>query len=127
MIFQARKFGFMEGWMASVNTVDLPKDFPFKSDDQVLLPENPTVETQVERQVSNDKEEGSESLESRELSKQINSHVVVLDDDNPRANTTVLSPDAMQPIVTLDPSSTNPPASQKAFALTPPTTNTPGV
>ena len=112
--------------MASVNTVDLPKDSPFKSDDQVLLPENPTVETQAERQVSSDKE-GSESLESRELSKQINSHVVVLDDDNPRANTTVLSLDAMQPIVTLDPPSTNPPASQKAFASTPPTTNTPGV
>ena len=127
MIFQARKFGFMEGWMASVNTVDLPKDSPFKSDDQVLLPENPTVETQVERQVSNDKEEGSESLESRELSKQINSHVVVLDDDNPRANTTVLSLDATLPVVTLDPLSTNPLASQKAFASTPPTTNTPGV
>ena len=113
--------------MASVNTVDLPKDFPFKSDDQVLLPENPTVETQVERQVSNDKEEGSESLESRELSKQINSHVVVLDDDNPRANTTVLSLVATLPVVTLDPLSTNPLASQKAFASTPPTTNTPGV
>ena len=31
VIFQAQKFGFMEGWMIAVNTLGLPDDSPFKS------------------------------------------------------------------------------------------------
>ena len=38
--------------------------------------------------VRSDEEEGTESSKSRELSKQIESHVVVLDDDQPRTATT---------------------------------------
>ena len=50
MIFQARKFGFMEGWMAAVNAIRLPKNSPFKKADQVLVPEDPAVEVQNEEQ-----------------------------------------------------------------------------
>ena len=35
MIFQARKFGFMEGWMAAVTTIGLPKE---------PLPNNPPAD-----------------------------------------------------------------------------------
>nr|POF24674.1 hypothetical protein CFP56_67247 [Quercus suber] len=87
LIFQAQKFGFMEGWMT-------------------------VVKTQAEEQGedSSDEEEGTESSEARELSKQIDSHVVVLDYDNSRTATTTSNPDAVQPVVTSDLPPTNPPA-----------------
>ena len=31
IIFQAQKFGFMEGWMAAVNAIGLLKDSPFRN------------------------------------------------------------------------------------------------
>ena len=57
--------------MAAVNAIGLPEDSPFRSVDQVSLPEYPVVETQAEGQgeVNSDEEEGSKCLESRELSK----------------------------------------------------------
>ena len=81
--------------MAAVNVVDLLEDSPFRCADRVLLPEGLVVKTQVEEQGkdSSEEEEGMESPESRDISKQINSHVVVLDDDNPRTTSTTLSPD----------------------------------
>ena len=82
----------MEGWMAAVNAIMLPKDSPFKSTDQVPLLEGLADDAQVEGQkgASSDEEKGVESLESRELSKKINSHVVVLNDDQPRTAGTTL-------------------------------------
>ena len=55
------------------------------SDDQILLCEDPKAEAQAPKQDedSNEKEEGTDSLEMRDLSQQIDSHVVVLDEDNP--------------------------------------------
>ena len=81
--------------MATVNVVDLLEESLFRSADQVLLPEDLVVKTQAEEQGedSSKEEEGTESLESRELSKQIDSHVVVSDDDNPRTTSTMLSSD----------------------------------
>ena len=57
--------------MAAVNALSLPDDSSFRSIDRVPLPEDSAVETQAEEQGedSNDKEEGIESLESRELLK----------------------------------------------------------
>ena len=57
--------------MAAVNAIGLPEDSPFRSVDQVSLPEYPVVETQAEGQgeVNSDEEEGLKCLESRELSK----------------------------------------------------------
>ena len=43
MIFQAQKFGFIEGWMAAVNAIGLLEDSPFKSADRVLLPKDSKV------------------------------------------------------------------------------------
>lgn len=62
------------------------------------------VETQVEEdgEDSSNEEEGLESLESRELSKQIDSHMVVLDDDQPRTSTPNSDQNAAQSIVSLD-------------------------
>ena len=45
MIFQARKFEFMEVWMATVNAISLLKDSSFRSTNRVPLPEDPAVET----------------------------------------------------------------------------------
>ena len=43
VIFQAQKFGFMEGWMAAVNAIGLPKDSPFRNIDPVPLPKDLVV------------------------------------------------------------------------------------
>ena len=71
MIFQARNFGFVEGWMAAINAFSLLDDSLFRSINRVPLLEDSAVETQAEEQGedSNDEEEGIESLESRELLK----------------------------------------------------------
>lgn len=70
VIFQARKFGFMEGWMAAVNVIGLPENSPFRSADQVPLPEDPEAEVQALEQDedSSEEDEGTESLETRDLS-----------------------------------------------------------
>ena len=85
VVFQARKFEFIKGWMAAVNAISLPDTSPFMSDDQILLCEDPEAEAQAPKQDedSNEEEEGTDSLEMRDLSQQIDSHVVVLDEDNP--------------------------------------------
>lgn len=74
--------------MATVNAIGLPKDSPFRIVDRILLLENPRVENQVEEESEDrsDKDEGSESPESKDLSRQIDSHVVVLDDDQLRTS-----------------------------------------
>ena len=97
MIFQAWKFGFMEGWMATVNAINLLEDSSFRSTNRVPLPEDPAIETQAEKQGedSSDKEDCVKSPESRELSKQIDSYVVALNDDNPRTTTAVLNLNTM--------------------------------
>ena len=84
VVFQARKFSFMEGWMVAVNTIGLPDTSSFRSANQIPLSEDPEVEAQAQEQSkdSSEKEENAESPEMRELSHQIDSHVVVLDEDN---------------------------------------------
>lgn len=56
------------------------------------------METQAEKEGedSSDKEEGLESPESRKLSKQIDSHVVVLDNNQPRTATSTFGHNATQ-------------------------------
>ena len=84
VVFQARKFSFMEGWMVAMNTIGLPDTSSFRSANQIPLSEDPEVEAQAQEQSkdSSEKEENAESPEMRELSHQIDSHVVVLDEDN---------------------------------------------
>lgn len=95
--------------MVAVNAIGLPEDSPFRNTDRVPLPEDPVVEAQVEEQEkdNSDEDEGAESPESRELSRQIDSHVVVLDDDQPRIGATT-SDQTAQPTVTSDPPPNNP-------------------
>lgn len=66
-----------------------PQGLPFRSTNQIPLAEDLVVETQAKEkdEDNNDEEECSESPESRELSKQIDFHVVVLDNDQPRNST----------------------------------------
>ena len=84
MIFQAWKFGFTKGWMAVVNAIGLPDTSPFRSVDQIPLTKDLEVKAQAQGQSedSSEKEEGIESPEMKELSQQIDFHVVVLDEDN---------------------------------------------
>lgn len=55
--------------MAAINAVGLPEDSPFKSADRVQLPEDPEIKTQATEQGedNSDKDEGTESPETREL------------------------------------------------------------
>ena len=62
MIFQAWKFGFTEGWMATVNTISLPNTSPFRSVDQIPLFEDLEVEAQAQGQ-SEDSSEEEEGVE----------------------------------------------------------------
>lgn len=57
IVFQAQKFRFMEGWMAVVNAIDLLKNSPFRSADQVPLPEDPKAEIQAPEQDEDSSEE----------------------------------------------------------------------
>lgn len=56
--------------MAAVNVVGLPENSPFRSADQVSLPEDPEAEVQALEQDedSSEEDEGTESLETRDLS-----------------------------------------------------------
>ena len=94
VVFQARKLSFMGGWMVAVNTIGLPNTSSFRSANQIPLSEDPEVEAQAQEQSkdSSEKEENAKSPEMRELSHQIDSHVVVLDEDN----TTTITPSVTQ-------------------------------
>ena len=80
--------------MVAVNTIGLPNTSSFRSANQIPLSEDPKVEAQAQEQSkdSSEKEENAKSPEMRELSHQIDSHVVVLDEDN----TTTITPSVTQ-------------------------------
>lgn len=90
--------------MVAINAIGLPKDSFFKSAIRVLLLENPIIETQVEKEGedSSDEEEGSRSTEFREMSRPIDSHVVVLDDDHSRNSTPTFDKNIAQSIVSME-------------------------
>ena len=110
----------MEGWMAAVNAIGLPENSPFRNSNRVPLLEDPASEAQAEEQEedSSDKEEGTESPESQELSRQIGSHVVVLDDDQSRTKATTSNQTA-QPTVTSGISPNILPTDQEAPTIIP--------
>ena len=105
VIFQAQKFGFMEGWMVVVNAIGLPDTSPFRSADQISLPEDLEVKAQAQEQSEDNSEEdeGAESPEMRELSHQIDSHMVLLDEDNLATTTLSVTQGATQPALSSDP------------------------
>ena len=106
--------------MVEINAVGLLENSRFRSANQVPLPEDLKIEKQAPKQGedSNNEDEGTKSPETRELSQQIDSHVVVLDDDNLRTTTTSTL-DAAQFVLSSDPPPTNPPTSHEAPTITP--------
>lgn len=44
VILQARRHGFLEGWMVVVNAIGLPKSFAFRNPDQIPLTNDPPVQ-----------------------------------------------------------------------------------
>lgn len=83
----------MEGWMAVVNAILVLDDSTFKGTNWVLLPEDLIIRAHAgdKEEDSSDEEKGVESPESQELSWQIDFHVVVLDDDQPRTRPLLLA------------------------------------
>lgn len=120
-IFHARKFGFLEGWMVAFNAIRLLEESSFRKTNQVPLPKDPTVGTQTEGQKedsSDDDDEGNESPESQGLSWQIDFHVVVLDEEQPRTKAPA-SDRTTQPTVASDPQPINLPVAPDTSIMDP--------
>lgn len=63
VIFQARKFVFVEGWMAAMNGIGLPDSSPFRDAIQIPLPNDHPIEVQANDQSEDtDEEEGETAL-----------------------------------------------------------------
>jgi len=43
VVFQARRFRFLEGWLVVVNAIDLPESSTFRDLNQIPLPNNSPV------------------------------------------------------------------------------------
>ena len=78
IMFKSRCYGFREGWMATVNALDLLEDSPFRDSKQIPLPK-PPLPPPVQTSTPNEKED---SLNMRELMEEIDSHTEVIDLDN---------------------------------------------
>ena len=113
--------------MATVNANRLYANSPFRSTEQVPLPKDATVGAQAgeKEEESSDEEEGAESSESQELSRQIDSHVVVLNEDQPRTGTTAHD-QTTQLLITTIPMPENLSTGPAAPVPTPSTNITPG-
>lgn len=114
--------------MVAANSIGLRDDSIFRSTDQVPLLKNPTIRVQAreEKEDSGDEEKSAESPKIRELSWQIDSHVVVLNDDQPRTGAT--APDqTTQPLITINPLLKNPSTEPAAPASIPPASTTPRI
>lgn len=63
VIFQARKFVFVEGWMAAMNGIGRPDSSPFRDAIQIPLPNDHPIEVQANDQSEDtDEEEGETAL-----------------------------------------------------------------
>lgn len=48
VIFEARRLGFAQGWMAAVDALNLPVTSPFRDPTQIPLPNDPPVQAPTE-------------------------------------------------------------------------------
>ena len=81
--------------MAAVNTLNFPESSSFKDPAQIPLPNDLPIQAPTKEQSDKDgNEEGGDSPRMRELAKQIDSHVVVIDVDNPTSNVAHEGPNA---------------------------------
>ena len=85
-IFQARRMGFMQGWIVAVEALNLLETSPFRDPTQLPLPNDLSAQAQIGRRPvagsEKGEEEGEDSPSMRELTKQIDSHVVAVYLDN---------------------------------------------
>ena len=79
VIFEARQKGFLYGWMAAVDAINLPSSSPSRDLNQVPLPEVPPMKVHVAEHPAVE-EEDSPSM--RILVEHIESHTKVIDLDN---------------------------------------------
>lgn len=79
VIFEAWWKGFLYGWMAAVDAINLPSSSPFRDLNQVPLPEIPPMKVHVAEHPAVE-EEDSPSM--RKLMEHIESHTKVIDLDN---------------------------------------------
>ena len=89
VVFQAQRLGFLEGWMVAMNAIGLPESSAFRDPNQIPLANDSPIQASTQEQFDKeDDEEGEESSSMAELTKQIDSHVVVIDMENPVTNVT---------------------------------------
>lgn len=82
IIFQARRLGFLEGWMAAVDVVGVPEGSSFRDASQIPLPNDSSVETLVDEPFEGiEEEEEEDGLGMREF-EETNANVVVIDEEN---------------------------------------------
>ena len=72
VMFQSRRYGFGEGWMAELLAAGVPEDSPFKNPNQVPYPESPPVQNPTNA-------EDVETESMRGLVQVIDSHAELID------------------------------------------------
>nr|POF10531.1 hypothetical protein CFP56_04756 [Quercus suber] len=98
VIFQAQRFKFWKVWMAAVNAISLPKSSTFRDPNQIPLPNDLPIQASTQEQHNDDgDEEGEDSPSMVELAQQIDSHLVVIDVDNPTTNVVPEEQGTLQP------------------------------
>lgn len=107
VMFENRKNGFGEGWMAVVTTIRLPEDSPFRKPEQIPYLEPPLPTTQNPTTI---KSEDEDTPSMRELVEAIDSHAELIDleiTSNPSIIPTSVQPHpedpSAQPPVNLSP------------------------
>ena len=72
VMFQSRRYGFYEGWMAAMNAIGVPEESLLRILEQIPYPKPPPVQN-----LSRAKEEESQSM--KELVTEIDSHAELID------------------------------------------------
>lgn len=105
VMFENRNYGFGEGWMATVTTIGLLEDSPFRNPDQIPYPKPPPPPTQNPTEV-----EDEDTLSMRELVQAIDSYAEMNDleiTSNPSIVPTSTQPQpkdpSAQPLMNLNP------------------------
>ena len=66
VVFQAWRFRFLEGWLAAVNAIDLPKSSMFRDLDQIPLPNDPPVQALTQEQPNKEERKSGKGVGKHE-------------------------------------------------------------
>ena len=95
VVFYARRLHFAEGGMDAMNAINLPETSSFRDPFHIPLLIDPFVQALTVKVAEEEEdEEGEDSHNMAKLAKQINSHMVVIDVDNPATHTAPQSQNA---------------------------------